>query len=536
MPVIHSKIDPNSAVFKHNQAYMQQLITELHTKTNLALQGGGKNSNTKHLSKNKLLVRDRINTLLDPNPPFPFLELSQLAACNMYDNNINSAAIITGIGCVANTACMIIANDATVKGGTYHPITIKKHLRAQKIALDNHLPCIYLVDSGGANLPLQAEIFADQHHFGRIFFNQANLSAQNIPQLAAVFGPSTAGGAYIPSMCDEVIMVKNQAGIFLAGPPLVKSATGEKVTFEKLGGADLHCRLSGVADHLATDEIHALAIMRDLVANLNRNHTNYLLPTVTNRTAAIVPPIYPASDLYGLISNDPRVPVDSREIIARIVDGSNFTEFKALYGKTLVCGFAEIMGYPLAIMANNGVLFNEAALKATHFIELCCKRKIPLLFLQNITGFMVGSKSEEAGIAKNGAKMVMAVANAKIPKFTIIVGNSIGAGNYSMCGRAFDPRFLWTWPNAKISIMGAEQAADVMVELQKSKLTPEQYQVFRQDIINNYQQQSTAYYATARIWDDGIIDPINTRMVIGTGLAICANVPISDTNFGIFRI
>lgn len=534
MPVINTKVDNNSNFFKQNQVYMQNLVEELNIKTNVVLGGGGPKSREQHINKNKLLVRDRIANLLDPNPQFPFLELSQLAAYDMYDGSIASGGIITGIGTIANTKCMIIANDATVKGGTYHPITIKKHLRAQQIALENELPCIYLVDSGGANLPLQDEVFPDKEHFGRIFFNQAQMSAKNIPQIATVMGSCTAGGAYIPVMCDECVMVQNHAAIFLAGPPLVKAATGEQITTEKLGGADVHCRLSGVADHLAIDEHHALLITREIVANLNRNKLKKFTDFLDLQPARA--PIYPASDLYGLMPTDSRIAVDSREIIARIVDGSIFHEFKALYGKTIVCGFAHIMGYPVAIIANNGILFNESAIKAIHFIEICCKRKIPLLFLQNITGFMVGSKSEEAGIAKNGAKMVMAVANARIPKITVIFGNSIGAGNYSMCGRAYDPRFLWTWPNAKIGVMGSEQAGDVMLELQKSKLPPTEHQQFRQKIVNQYQQQSSAYYATARIWDDGIIDPINTRMVIATGLSICSNASIEDTNFGIFRI
>ena len=532
MPIINTKIDNNSNSFKENQAYMASLVKELHAKTNLTLAGGGKQACLLHLSKNKLLPRDRIAELLDTNPPFPFLELSQLAGYEIYDGKVASAGIITGIGYVANTACMIIANDATVKGGTYHPLTIKKHLRAQQIALENQLPCIYLVDSGGANLSLQDEVFPDKEHFGRIFFNQAQMSAKNIPQIATVMGSCTAGGAYIPAMCDEVVMVQNHATIFLAGPPLVKAATGETVTAEQLGGADLHCRLSGVADHLAINEKHALVITREIIANLNKfkQNSNFL------DLKSIQSPIYPASDLYGLMPIDPRIAVDSREIIARIVDGSMFHEFKSFYGKTIVCGFAKIMGYHVAIIANNGILFNESAIKATHFIEICCKRKIPLLFLQNITGFMVGSKSEESGIAKNGAKMVMAVANAKIPKITIIFGNSIGAGNYSMCGRAYDPRFLWTWPNAKISVMGAEQAGAVMLELQKHKLEKLEHNVFKQKIVNQYQQQSNAYYATARIWDDGIIDPLNTRMVIASGLSICANTATKETNFGIFRI
>ena len=534
MPIITSKIDQNSNSFKQNQAYMANLVAELNTKANMVLQGGGQKAQQNHINKNKLLPRERIAKLLDPNPNYPFLELSQLAAIDMYDGTIASGGIITGIGRIVNTECMIIANDPTVKGGSYHPITIKKHLRAQQIALENNLPCVYLVDSGGANLPYQDEVFPDKEHFGKIFFNQAQMSANNIPQIAVVMGSCTAGGAYVPSMSDETIMVQNQATIFLAGPPLVKAATGEQVLAEKLGGADIHCRLSGVADHLAVNEQHALLIARDIVANLNRSKfkpTEHAL-----NIQQIQPPLYPATDLYGIMPTDSRVSIDCREIIARIVDGSNFHEFKALYGKTIICGFANLMGYPLGIIANNGILFNESAIKATHFIEICCKRKIPLLFLQNITGFMVGSKSEEAGIAKNGAKMIMAVANAEIPKITIIVGNSIGAGNYAMCGRAYNPRFLWTWPNTKISVMGGDQAADVMLELQKTKLPPEEHAAFRQKFINQFQLQSNAYYATSRIWDDGIIDPINTRNVIASGLSACCNASIKDTNFGIFRI
>lgn len=533
MPVIISKIDINSEHFKQNQAYTVNLVKELNTKTNIILQGGDITAQQKHINKNKLLARDRIARLLDPNQAQPFLELSQLAAFGMYDNSIASAGIITGIGQVAGTLCMIIANDATVKGGTYYPITIKKHLRAQEIALENNLPCICLVDSGGANLPYQDEVFPDKEHFGRIFYNQARMSAQNIPQISIVMGSCTAGGAYVPAMSDEVIMVQNQANIFLAGPPLVKTAIGEQVTAEQLGGADVHCRLSGVADHLAVNEQHALLIARDIISYLNKPTNNKINFQYNN---IIEQPLYPITDLYGIIPQDPRVSIDCREIIARIIDGSNFQEFKALYGKTIVCGFAKIMGYSVAIIANNGILFNESAIKATHFIEICCKRKIPLLFLQNITGFMVGSKSEEQGIAKNGAKMVMAVANANIPKITIIIGNSVGAGNYAMCGRAYSPRFLWSWPNAKVSVVGAEQAADVMLQLKGSTLSSEERNQFRQKIINQYQTQSSAYYATARIWDDGIIDPINTRKVIGVGLSVCYNAEIKDTNFGIFRM
>lgn len=532
MPIITSKLDSNSNDFKKNHYYMSGLVKELNIKTNIILKGGGEQAQQNHINKNKLLPRERIATLLDPNANQPFLELSQLAAIGMYEGTVASGGIITGIGQIANTKCMIIANDATVKGGTYYPITIKKHLRAQEIALENHLPCIYLVDSGGANLSYQDEVFPDKEHFGKIFYNQAQMSANNIPQISIVMGSCTAGGAYIPSMSDETIMVQNQATIFLAGPPLVKAAIGEQISAEQLGGADVHCRLSGVADHLAINEQHALLIAKDIITHLNRPK-NMIFSEYNN---FIEPPKYPITDLYGIIPEDPRIFVDCREIIARIIDGSNFHEFKSLYGKTIICGFAKLMGYPLAIIANNGVLFNEAAIKATHFIEICCKRKIPLLFLQNITGFMVGSKSEENGIAKNGAKMVMAVANAKIPKITIIVGNSVGAGNYAMCGRAYSPRFLWSWPNAKISVVGQEQAADVMLSLQKSKIPLEEHQAFRQKIINQYQLQSNAYYATARIWDDGIIDPINTRTVLGAGLSVCYNAKIEETNFGVFRM
>lgn len=532
MPVISSKIDTNSTSFKANQAYIKALVEDLKATTKAVLSNNQKSIEL-NLSKNKLLPRERINRLLDPNSKFPFLELSQLAAYNMYQENLPGGGIITGIGSISNTACMIIANDATVKGGSYHPITIKKHLRAQQIALENRLPCVYLVDSGGANLPLQDEVFADREHFGRIFYNQAQMSARNIPQIATVLGSCTAGGAYVPAMSDEVIMVKNHATVFLAGPPLVKAATGEQVTAEKLGGADLHCKLSGVADYLAENEQHALDITREIVANLNI--ANFASSTIFH-CSNIQEPLYPANELYGLIPTDPRIPIDSREIIARIVDGSVFNEFKALYGKTIVCGFAKVMGNLIGIIANNGVLFNEAAIKATHFIQICCKRKVPLLFLQNITGFMVGSKAEEGGIAKNGAKMVMAVANAKVPKITIIFGNSIGAGNYSMCGRAYDPRFLWSWPNAKISVMGAEQAADVMLQLKKSKLTESEQDLLKQQVINQFQKQNSAYYATARIWDDGIIDPLNTRWVIASGLAVCKDTCSSETSFGVFRM
>jgi len=507
-------------------------------------EGGGQAAREKHVARGKLLPRDRVQMLLDPGTPF--LEFSQLAAYGMYrekdrEGNLKDAApsagIITGIGRVAGQECVIVCNDATVKGGTYYPMTAKKHLRAQEIAEFNHLPCIYLVDSGGANLPNQDEVFPDRDHFGRIFYNQANLSARGIPQIAVVMGSCTAGGAYVPAMSDESIIVKEQATIFLAGPPLVKAATGEVVTAEELGGGDVHTRLSGVADHLAQDDTHALAIARNIVSHLNRRKPQQLALRES------VEPRYPAQELYGVIPTDTRKPFDVREVIARIVDGSEFDEFKARYGTTLVCGFAHLHGMPVGIIANNGILFSEAAEKGTHFIELCCQRKIPLIFLQNITGFMVGKKAENEGIARHGAKMVTAVSTAKVPKFTVIIGGSFGAGNYGMCGRAFSPRFLWMWPNARISVMGGEQAASVLatvkrdgIETRGGSWSAEEEAAFKEPIRAQYETQGHPYYASARLWDDGVIDPADTRQVLALGLSAALNAPIEETRFGVFRI
>ncbi|MGB6056256.1 MAG: carboxyl transferase domain-containing protein, partial [Burkholderiaceae bacterium] len=492
------------------------------------------------LARGKLLPRERVRLLLDPGTPF--LEFSQLAAYRMYPDRDGSdsapaAGIITGIGRVAGQECVIVCNDATVKGGTYYPMTVKKHLRAQEIAEQNNLPCIYLVDSGGANLPNQDDVFPDRDHFGRIFYNQANLSAKGIPQIAVVMGSCTAGGAYVPAMSDESIIVKEQGTIFLGGPPLVKAATGEVVSAEDLGGGDVHTRLSGVVDHLAQNDTHALALARSIVANLNRQKTHGLL------LRDPVEPKYPAHELYGVIPADTRKPFDVREIIARVVDGSEFDEFKARYGTTLICGFAHIYGMPVGIVANNGILFSESALKGTHFIELCCQRKIPLVFLQNITGFMVGRKYENEGIARNGAKMVTAVATAAVPKFTVIIGGSFGAGNYGMCGRAFSPRFMWMWPNARISVMGGEQAASVLatvkrdgIEARGGSWSAEEEEAFKSPVREQYEHQGHPYYASARLWDDGVIDPADTRMVLGLGLSAALNAPIPDTKFGVFRM
>ncbi|NQZ20646.1 MAG: methylcrotonoyl-CoA carboxylase [Colwellia sp.] len=535
MAKIISKINVRSPDFIENAAHMQVQVDDLKEKLEQVKLGGGERSRARHLSRGKLLPRDRVNALLDAGSPF--LELSQLAAHEVYDANIPAAGIITGIGRVGGQECIIVANDATVKGGTYFPLTVKKHLRAQTIAQENNLPCIYLVDSGGANLPNQDEVFPDKEHFGRIFFNQANMSAQAIPQIAVVMGSCTAGGAYVPAMSDESIIVKEQGTIFLAGPPLVKAATGEVVTAEDLGGADVHCRTSGVADHYAQNDHHALEIARNIVGNLNR------VKPVTMNIQPIVEPAYDAQEIYGVIPKDARQPFDIREIIARVVDGSNFDEFKALYGTTLVCGFARIFGYPVGIVANNGILFGESAQKGAHFIELCAQRKIPLVFLQNITGFMVGQQYEAGGIAKHGAKMVTAVATAKVPKFTMLIGGSFGAGNYGMCGRAYDPRFLFMWPNARISVMGGEQAAGVLAQVkrdQKDKLgetwSEQEEQDFKQPIIDSYEHQGHPYYASARLWDDGIIDPADTRQVLGLAISASLNKPIEDTKFGIFRM
>ena len=491
-------------------------------------QGGGAEAVAKHRKRNKLLARERIQLLCDPNTPF--MELSPLAAWDMYDNDAPSAGIVTGIGVVEGQECVIVANDATVKGGTYYPMTVKKHLRAQEIAEQNHLPCIYLVDSGGAFLPLQADVFPDRDHFGRIFYNQARMSSQRIPQIAAVMGSCTAGGAYVPAMSDETVIVRGNGTIFLGGPPLVKAATGEEVTAEELGGADVHSRVSGVTDHYALNDEHALAICREIVANLNRR--KHIPWDITEPE----PPRYAANELLGIVSRDSRKVYDVHEVIARLVDGSRFHEFKALYGTTLICGFARLMGYPVGIIANNGILFSESALKATHFIELCAQRKTPLIFLQNITGFMVGKQYENGGIAKDGAKMVMAVANAPVPRFTVILGGSFGAGNYGMCGRAYSPRQLWMWPNARISVMGGEQAASVLTTVRGRSMNAEEEIAFKQPILDKYEQEGNPYYSTARLWDDGIIDPRDTRSVLALGIAASLNAPMPETPFGVFRM
>lgn len=535
MSKIISAINVRSSQFQENKTAMQQLVEDLQTKVHHIAQGGSEKARQRHLKHGKLLPRERINQLLDPGTAF--LELSQFAAYQVYDEEIPAAGIITGIGRVNHQECMIIANDATVKGGTYYPLTVKKHLRAQEIAATNHLPCIYLVDSGGAYLPKQDEVFPDREHFGRIFFNQANMSAQGIAQIAVVMGSCTAGGAYVPAMADESIMVKNQATIFLAGPPLVKAATGEIVTAEDLGGADVHCKISGVADHYANDDLHALQIARQIVSNLNSADKSHL------KKREIIEPLYDAKELYGIVSTDLRKPFDVREVIARFVDGSEFDEFKALYGTTLICGFAHLYGNPVGIIANNGILFSESALKGTHFIELCCQRGIPLIFLQNITGFMVGSKYETSGIAKNGAKMVTAVSCAQVPKLTMIIGGSFGAGNYGMCGRAFDPRFLWMWPNARISVMGGEQAASVLAQITRDSKAKQDEQwpldeeeQFKNKMRNTYDAHGHPYYSSARLWDDGIIDPADTRKVLGLGLSAALNAPIKPTKFGVIRM
>lgn len=535
MPVIESKLNLRDAATAASTAAMQALVDDLRAKHAAAALGGGDGPRAKHTARGKLLPRDRVKQLLDPGSPF--LELSALAAYEMYSNESPGAGIITGIGRVSGRECVIVANDATVKGGTYYPMTVKKHLRAQEIAAQNRLPCIYLVDSGGANLPNQDEVFPDREHFGRIFYNQATMSAQGIAQIAVVMGSCTAGGAYVPAMSDESIIVKNQGTIFLAGPPLVKAATGEVVSAEDLGGGDVHTRLSGVADQLAQNDPHALGMARQVVAHLN---------TVKPAQLAIsdsVEPLYAPHELYGVIPTDTRKPFDVREVIARIVDGSEFDEFKPRYGTTLVTGFARIYGMPVGIVANNGVLFSESALKGAHFIELCCQRKIPLVFLQNITGFMVGRKYENEGIARNGAKMVTAVACAQVPKFTVIIGGSFGAGNYGMCGRAYSPRFLWMWPNARISVMGGEQAASVLstvrrdnIEAKGGSWPKEEEDAFKAPIRDKYEKEGHPYYATARLWDDGIIDPADTRRVLGLGLSASLNAPIEDTRFGVFRM
>ncbi len=543
MPRIRTRLDPNAPEFRANAEHHRALADELRAHVARVAQGGGEAAQRKHTARGKLLPRERVAALLDPGAPF--LELSQLAAFGMYGGDAPCAGLVTGIGRVEGREVVIVANDATVKGGTYYPVTVKKHLRAQEIAAQNRLPCIYLVDSGGAFLPLQDEVFPDRDHFGRIFYNQANLSAAGIPQVAVVMGSCTAGGAYVPAMCDESIIVKNQGTIFLGGPPLVKAATGEVVSAEDLGGGDVHARTSGVADHLAEDDRHALAIARDVIRH-TRGAAVATPPLDVEGgppPAAQFDPLYPAEELYGIVPRDVRQPFDVREIIARLVDGSEFHEFKALYGTTLVTGFARLHGYPVGILANNGILFSESALKGTHFIELCAQRGIPLVFLQNITGFMVGRKYETQGIAKDGAKMVTAVSCAKVPKLTVIVGGSFGAGNYGMCGRAFDPRFLWTWPNARISVMGGEQAASVLatvkrdgIEAKGGRWSRDDEEAFKAPIREQYERQGNPYYATARLWDDGVIDPADTRRVLALGLAAALNAPIEPTRFGVFRM
>jgi 3-methylcrotonyl-CoA carboxylase beta subunit len=535
MPVLETRLDPRGEEFRDNAAAMRALVEDLRAKVGAIMLGGGEAARSKHVGRGKLLPRERIRQLLDVGSPF--LELSQLAAYKVYKDDVPAAGIVTGIGPIAGQECVIVANDATVKGGTYYPLTVKKHLRAQEIAAQNHLPCVYLVDSGGAFLPAQDEVFPDRDHFGRIFFNQANLSSAGIPQIAVVMGSCTAGGAYVPAMSDEAIIVRNQGTIFLGGPPLVKAATGEVVTAEELGGADVHSRVSGVTDHYAMDDSHALALARRAVANLNRSKH------VSLQSLDPEEPRYEAAELHGIVPADPRKPFDVREVIARVVDGSHFDEFKALYGTTLVCGFAHLYGYPVAILANNGILFSESALKGAHFIELACQRGIPLVFLQNITGFMVGRKYEAGGIAKDGAKMVTAVACARVPKLTMIIGGSFGAGNYGMCGRAYSPRFLWMWPNARISVMGGEQAAGVLAQVRREGLESQgkswsaaEEDSFKAPIRAQYESQGHPYYASARLWDDGVIDPADTRRVLGLGLSAALNAPIEKTTFGVFRM
>ena len=535
MPVLRSTINTKSETFVVNAEHMQAQVNDLLEKIKQIELGGGEKAAERHVSRGKLLPRDRINALLDDNTPF--LEISQLAAWEVYDDYVPCAGVVAGIGRVSGIECMIVANDATVKGGTYYPLTVKKHLRAQTIAEQNNLPCIYLVDSGGANLPRQDDVFPDREHFGRIFFNQANMSAKNIPQIAVVMGSCTAGGAYVPAMADESIIVKEQATIFLGGPPLVKAATGEVVTAEELGGGDVHTRISGVADHLANNDHHALSIARNAVARLNRTNEKCITPS------EVKPPRFDTKEIYGIVPADSKQTFDVKEIIARVVDDSDFDEFKPLYGTTLVCGFARIFGFPVGIIGNNGILFGESAMKGAHFVELCANRKIPLIFLQNITGFMVGKQYEHGGIAKHGAKMVTAVACANVPKLTVLIGGSFGAGNYGMCGRAYDPRFLFMWPNARISVMGGEQAAGVLAQVKRDQKaragetwSDEEEKAFKQPVIDTYETQGHPYYASARLWDDGVIDPADTRLVLGLSLSAALNKPIEDTNFGVFRM
>jgi 3-methylcrotonyl-CoA carboxylase beta subunit len=534
-PVLSSSADPRSEEYARSATSHAELVEDLRKRLSSARLGGPEKARTRHVERGKLLPRDRVDTLLDPGSPF--LELSPLAAAGLYDDEAPSAGIITGIGRVSGRECVVVANDATVKGGTYYPMTVKKHLRAQEVALHNNLPCVYLVDSGGAFLPRQDEVFPDREHFGRIFYNQATMSARGIPQIAAVLGSCTAGGAYVPAMSDEAVIVRNQGTIFLGGPPLVKAATGEVVTAEELGGGDVHARLSGVTDHLANDDAHALSIVRSIVSTLGPR---------TPRPWDVQPteePVVDPQQLYGVVPTDSRTPYDVREVIARTVDGSRFAEFKKEYGATLVTGFAHVHGHPVGIIANNGVLFSESAMKGAHFIELCDKRSIPLLFLQNISGFMVGRAYEAGGIAKHGAKMVTAVACARVPKLTVIIGGSFGAGNYSMCGRAYSPRFLWMWPNARISVMGGEQAASVLstvrrdgIEARGGEWSTEDEELFKDPIRGQYEAQGSPYYSTARLWDDGVIDPADTRTVVGLALSAAANAPLEPVNYGVFRM
>jgi 3-methylcrotonyl-CoA carboxylase beta subunit len=535
MPVLTSSVNTRSAEFQANRKAMQALVQELQAKVAKVKEGGGSEAREKHLARGKLLPRDRVRTLLDLGSPF--LEIGQLAAWEMYKNEVPAAGMICGIGRVSGRECMIVANDATVKGGTYFPITVKKHLRAQEIALQNNLPCVYLVDSGGANLPNQDEVFPDREHFGRIFFNQANMSAAGIPQIAVVMGSCTAGGAYVPAMSDESIIVRNQGTIFLGGPPLVKTAIGEVVSAEELGGADVHARRSGVTDHYALNDAHALGIARRIVAGLNRPKT------LNVQVQAPRDPLYDPAELYGVVPHDLKKPYDVREIIARLVDGSEFDEFKHLYGQTLVTGFAHIHGYPVGIVANNGILFSESSLKGAHFIELCSQRRIPLVFLQNITGFMVGTKYESAGIAKDGAKLVTAVSTTQVPKFTVIIGGSFGAGNYGMCGRAYSPRLLFMWPNSRISVMGGEQAASVLATVRRDNIEAKggswsaaEEAAFKAPLLAQFEHQGNPAYASARLWDDGIVDPADTRMTLALGISAALNRPVPDTKFGVFRM
>jgi 3-methylcrotonyl-CoA carboxylase beta subunit len=531
-PVLPTTYNGEDAATKARATHNRALRDELWARVATAALGGNEKSRERHVARGKLLPRERVERLLDPGSPF--LEIGQLAAGDLYDGEVPGAGVIAGIGRVSGRQCMIVCNDATVKGGTYYPMTVKKHLRAQEIALENRLPCIYLVDSGGANLPHQAEVFPDRDHFGRIFFNQANMSARQIPQIACVMGSCTAGGAYVPAMSDETVIVRGQGTIFLAGPPLVKAATGEIISAEELGGADTHGRKSGVVDHVVENDEHALTIVRDIVSHLGGPEKKGTVPFLEPR-----PPKYDAEELYGIIPGDVRAPYDVHEVIARIVDASEFHEFKSLYGTTLVCGFAHIWGMPVAILANNGVLFSESAQKGAHFIELACQRRIPLLFLQNISGFMVGGKYEAEGIAKHGAKLVTAVATAQVPKITVLIGGSFGAGNYGMCGRAYSPRFLFTWPNARISVMGGEQAASVLATVHRDaeKWTPEEAEAFKAPIRQKYEDEGNPYHATARLWDDGIIDPAQTRDVLGLALAACLNAPVEEApRFGVFRM